>query len=125
MGHNILVVDDSPIIRAAFRKTLGMAGVEGEIFEAANGREALDQLDSNWIDLVLADINMPVMTGIELVDAMAENGMLETTPVIMVSTERSELRIQELKAKGVSDYLNKPFTPEDLRDAIDQALASG
>jgi two-component system chemotaxis response regulator CheY len=125
MAYNILIVDDSAIIRAAVKKTLSIAGIEiGELYEAENGKIALEKLDSGWVDLVLADINMPVMNGVELVDNMAASGLIETTPVIIISTERSETRIQELKAKGVSAYLNKPFTPENVRAVIDDVLGS-
>jgi two-component system chemotaxis response regulator CheY len=125
MAYNILIVDDSAIIRAAVKKTLSIAGIEiGELSEAENGKIALEKLDSGWVDLVLADINMPVMNGVELVDNMAASGLIETTPVIIISTERSETRIQELKAKGVSAYLNKPFTPENVRAVIDDVLGS-
>ena len=65
---------------------------------------------------------MPVMSGIEMVDKMIERNILKTSPVVIISTERSETRMAELRAKGVSAYLNKPFTPECLRDVIAQVL---
>jgi two-component system chemotaxis response regulator CheY len=123
MAYNILIVDDSTIVRAMVKKTLAIAGVDvGEIFEAGDGREALDKLDANWVDVIFADINMPVMTGIELVDELASRNMLQATPVVIISTERSVTRIAELKAKGVSAYLNKPFTPEHLREVVSRVL---
>jgi two-component system chemotaxis response regulator CheY len=123
MGYNILIVDDSAIVRAVVRKTLGLTGLAlGEIFDASNGREALERLEQNWIDMVFADINMPVMNGIELVDQMVARDLLKASPVVIISTERSETRMAELRAKGVSAYLNKPFTPECLRDVINQVL---
>lgn len=123
MGYNILIVDDSAIVRAVVRKTLGLTGLElGEIFEAGNGRAALERLEQSWIDIVFADINMPVMTGIELVDQMVARDLLKASPVVIISTERSETRMAELRAKGVSAYLNKPFTPECLRDVIARVL---
>ena len=123
MAYNILIVDDSTIVRAMVKKTLAIAGVDvGEIFEAGDGREALDKLDANWVDVIFADINMPVMTGIEMVDELASRNMLQVTPVVIISTERSVTRIAELKAKGVSAYLNKPFTPEHLREVVSRVL---
>lgn len=123
MAYNILIVDDSTIVRAMVKKTLTIAGVDvGEIFEAGDGREALDKLDANWVDVIFADINMPVMTGIEMVDELASRNMLQETPVVIISTERSVTRIAELKAKGVSAYLNKPFTPEHLREVVSRVL---
>ena len=123
MAYNILVVDDSVIIRTAVKRTLGIAGIDlGEVYEAENGKEALEQLDAHWVDLVLADINMPVMNGVELVDSMAKAGLLKSSPVVIISTERSETRMQELKAMGVSAYINKPFTPENIKKVVDELL---
>lgn len=115
MGLNILIVDDSETVRAVIAKTLDIAGVDiGELFLAENGREALDLIGENWIDLILSDINMPVMSGIEMIEQMMEDEMMSTIPVIMVSTEGSKTRIEELKAKGVRAYIRKPFTPEGV-----------
>lgn len=119
MAYNILVVDDSKIIRKVVGKTLHLTGIDiGEIFEAENGQEALEQLADNWVDIMFADINMPVMTGVEMVDRMASENMLDATPVVIISTDRSVTRMEELLAKGVRAYLNKPFTPESVRDVI-------
>ncbi len=124
MAYNVLVVDDSATVRAVIRKTLSLAGVEvGEFHQAANGQEGLEALKGRWIDLVFADINMPVMTGIEMVERMAADGMLKSVPVIIVSTEGSATRIEQLKAKGVSAYIRKPFTPELLRSVVDEVMA--
>lgn len=125
MPYNILVVDDSQTVRAVIRKTLDLAGVEvGEIHEAGNGQEALDILRDNWLDLVFADINMPVMTGIEMVDRMSADGLLKTVPVVIISTEGSATRVEQLKAKGVSAYIRKPFTPEIIREVVDEVLGA-
>jgi len=123
MAYNILIVDDSKIVRKIVKKTLTIAGVNvGDIYEAGNGQEALDALEGHWVDIIFADINMPIMNGIEMVDKMAEKGILDTTPVVMVSTDKSVTRIAELKAKGVSAYLNKPFTPENIKDVVSDLL---
>ena len=119
MAFNILVVDDSATVRAVIAKTLDLAEVPvGELYEAENGREALAILVEHWIDLIFADINMPVMGGIEMIEKMAEDGTLSDIPVIIVSTEGSATRIEQLKSKGVSAYLRKPFTPELLRGVV-------
>jgi two-component system chemotaxis response regulator CheY len=123
MSFNILIVDDSRIIRTVVAKTLHIAEVDvGQIFEAANGREALEVLEANWIDIVFADINMPEMNGVELVARMKAKGLMDSIPVVIVSTERSTTRIEELKAKGVREYLSKPFTPESIREVVDKLL---
>lgn len=124
MAYNILVVDDSSVVRKMVIRTLKMAQIDiGEIHEAGNGRDALDILDDKWIDLVLADINMPIMTGTEMVDEMHRRHLLSNIPVVIISTERSATRIEELKAKGIRAYLRKPFTPENIKSVVEQILA--
>jgi two-component system chemotaxis response regulator CheY len=123
MPYNVLIVDDSPIVRKVVEKTLRLSGTElGEVSQAGNGREALDLLKDHWVDIVFADINMPEMDGIEMVERMEKTGLLKTVPVVIVSTERSVTRIEELRAKGVRAYLNKPFTPEEIKAIIDEVL---
>ena len=125
MGYSVLLVDDSETIRAVLAKTLKMAGLEiNQIFQAENGRQALEIMDENWIDIVFADINMPVMGGMEMVDKMGENGQIETTPVVIVSTEGSRKRVDELIAKGVRAFVRKPATPEQFRDVILDVLGN-
>ena len=123
MAFNILIVDDSRTIRSVIKKTLQIAGVPfGDIFEAANGEEGLQAMKENWVDLVFADINMPVMTGIEMIQKMDEDNILEKTPVIIVSTEGSKTRIEELFKKGVRAYIRKPITPEMLRNVVKEVM---
>ncbi|MBN1675498.1 MAG: response regulator [Kiritimatiellae bacterium] len=123
MAYNVLVCDDSAVIRAVIVKTLEIAKVPtGQVFQARNGKEALAVLAEQWIDVVFADLSMPEMTGLELVEKMAEDGLLKTVPVIIVSTDRSPKRIAALKAKGVRGYLTKPFTPESIKSAVDEVL---
>ncbi len=123
MAYNILVVDDSKTIRAMVIKTLKMTKLDiGEIFQAGNGKEALECLGGNWVDLVLSDLNMPEMNGLELIEEMSNDGLLKGTPVIVVSTDGSATRIEELKSKGVREYIRKPFTPEAIEKAIDRVL---
>ena len=123
MALNILVVDDSATVRAVIGKTLDLAEIPvNELHQAADGQQALDILADNWIDLVFADINMPVMTGIEMVEKMSADGLLKTIPVVIVSTEGSATRVEQLKSMGVSAYIRKPFTPELLRSVVDDIV---
>ena len=123
MAFNILIVDDSKTIRSILMKTLKLTKLEiNQVFEAANGREALEYLQGNWIDLVLTDLNMPVMTGVELINAMAQDGLLKDIPFVVTSTDGSSTRISELKNKGVREYIRKPFTPETVGEIIDKVL---
>jgi two-component system chemotaxis response regulator CheY len=123
MAYNILVVDDSATMRAMIAKTLKMAGLElQELHQAPNGRQALALLQEHWIDLVLTDINMPEMDGVEMVQRMAADGLLRSVPVVVVSTEGSETRIQELRQQGIRGYIRKPFTPEEIKKTVETVL---
>ncbi|HVP37987.1 MAG TPA: response regulator [Candidatus Saccharimonadales bacterium] len=123
MSYAVLIVDDSAIIRQMVRKAIAMSGLDvGEVHEAANGREALEVLGKHWIDVVLADLNMPEMNGVELVERMAQDNLLVSTPVVIVSSEQSETRINELKRRGVRAYIRKPFRPENFKEVVAQVL---
>ena len=123
MSYNILIVDDSKTIRSVIKKTLDIADVPvGDLYEAENGKEALEVMNSNWIDLIFADINMPVMTGIEMITKMSEDNTLNKTPVIIVSTDGSKTRIDELLELGVKAYLRKPINPEELRNIVKEVM---
>lgn len=123
MAFNILLVDDSKTVRAVITKTLKLAGVDiNQLYEAGNGQEALQVLENEWVDLVFCDISMPVMDGEELVVTMKNNGMIESIPVVMVSSAGSEPVVARLKENGVRDYVQKPFTPERIREVVDQVM---
>ncbi|MCL4693940.1 MAG: response regulator [Candidatus Hydrogenedentes bacterium] len=126
MALNILVVDDSETVRSIILKTLTLSGLElNDPLQASNGKEALALLRDNWVDLVLTDINMPDMGGVELIEHMKKDEVLKTIPVVVVSTEGSATRIEELKEKGVRAYIRKPFTPEKIREVLDEVLGTG
>jgi two-component system chemotaxis response regulator CheY len=119
----VLVVDDSTVMRRMVVKSLEMGGLPvDEVFEADSGLQALRILDEHWVDLVLCDINMPNMNGVELVERMANDVLTAKIPVVMVTTERSEVRISQLKKLGVTAYLNKPFRPEALAQTVRDLL---
>jgi two-component system chemotaxis response regulator CheY len=123
MAFNILLVDDSLTVRAVIAKALEIAGVDvGQLHEAGNGAEALEVLDREWVDLVFADISMPVMDGEELVRRLADSGALTSMPVVIVSSAGSEPRIQRLKELGVREFIHKPFTPEQIREVVDTVM---
>jgi two-component system, chemotaxis family, chemotaxis protein CheY len=118
MPLNVLVVDDSAVMRTMIIRTLKLAGLPlGGVYQAGNGREGLRVLEENWVDVALVDINMPVMTGEEMIDKVRENPTTSDLAIIVVSTESSATRIERLRGKGV-DFIHKPFTPEDLRREI-------
>ena len=123
MPYNVLIVDDSRTIRSIIIKTLRLTKLDiGEIFEASNGKEGLECIEKHRIHVILSDLNMPVMSGLEMVAAMEKDGILNDIPVIVVSTDGSATRIEELKRKGVKHYIRKPFTPESIGNAIDKVL---
>jgi len=123
MSYRVLIVDDSSVVRTMVRKAVQMAGLDvEEVLEAGNGLEALQQLQSHWVDIVFTDLHMPVMNGMELVQAMARDGVLATTPVVVVSSDPSETRAEDLKRLGVRAYLKKPFRPEGFREVIEGLL---
>jgi two-component system chemotaxis response regulator CheY len=118
MALNVLVVDDSAVMRSMVLKVLKMSGVPlGDIREATNGQEGLEALDEYWIDLVIVDINMPVMTGEEMIDRVRSMPEYIDLPIIVVSTEGSQTRIEKLVEQGVK-FVHKPFSPETIREAI-------
>lgn len=118
MSFNVLVVDDSSVMRTMIIRTLRMSGVPlNEVHQANNGQEALEVLRQSWIDLALIDINMPVMNGVELIDRVRADDETRDLAIIVVSTESSDTRIQEVQGKGAS-FVHKPFTPEMLRETI-------
>ncbi len=122
MSLNILVVDDSAVTRTMIIKTLRMAGLPvGEIHEAGNGQEGLDALESQWIDLVFVDINMPVMNGEEMIENMRANPEWAELPIVVVSTEGSQTRIERLQKKG-AEFIHKPFSPEIVREVVAEIL---
>jgi len=123
MALNILLVDDSSTVRAILGKVLREAGIPlDQLYEASNGREALDLLKDQWIDLVFTDLNMPIMDGIELIERLAEDGVMESIPVIIVSTEGSLDRIETLRERGIRAYVRKPFTAEGISQALYDVL---
>lgn len=118
MSFNILIVDDSAAMRSIIGKTLKLSGLPlGEIYQAANGAEALNILEENWVDLALVDINMPVMDGETMINHVRGNPDMKDIAIMVVSTESSELRIEKLLEKGV-EFIHKPFTPEVLREKV-------
>lgn len=122
MSINVLVVDDSAVMRAMLIRTLSLSGLPlADVHQAGNGAEALAILRARPIDLALVDINMPVMSGDELIDRVREDASLGALAIIVVSTEGSETRIASLTERGVS-FIHKPFTPGQIRTTVLKVL---
>jgi len=113
----VLIVDDSAMMRAIIRRAVVLSGVDCLVHEAANGQEALAVLESAPIDTVFTDINMPVMTGPELLRAMAGRDW-DHIQRIIVSTDGSGARREEVRDLKVRMYVEKPFAPEMIRDVL-------
>jgi two-component system, chemotaxis family, chemotaxis protein CheY len=123
MSYRILVVDDSPVSRKMVCKAVAMCGLDvGEVLEAANGKEALELVAKTWVDIVLADVNMPVMNGAEMVAEMAKRDFMSATPVVIISSEKGERQVNEMRSMGVSAYLPKPFRPEQIKRVVSELL---
>mgnify|MGYP000108933150 CR=1 FL=1 len=119
MAYNVLIVDDSTSMRAVIKKIVKASGFNvGKFFEASNGVEALKVLNEEWLDLVLTDYNMPDMNGLELVEEMNKDDHLKSIPAVMITTEGSRERVEEFMAKGVIEYIKKPFTPEQIKQKL-------
>lgn len=123
MAFNVLIVDDSSSMRAVIRRSIKVSGFNvGEYLEAADGREALTVLNDQWVDIVLTDINMPNMNGMQLITEIKADAMLRSIPVVMVTTEGSEKRMQESVELGASGYIKKPFLPEDVKRTLSDIM---
>lgn len=120
MSNDVLIVDDSATLRRMVKKTMDMAGLDiGEVYEASNGIEALAQLADHPVAVMLVDINMPTMNGIQLLTRMKDNARLRHIPIVIASTEGSKERIEQLEQFGAFGYVRKPFRPEQLRDVLE------
>jgi two-component system chemotaxis response regulator CheY len=123
MAFNVLIVDDSLSMRSVIKKTIRVSGFKvGEYFEAADGKEALKILADAWVDLVLTDINMPNMNGLELIAEMNDDQILRSIPVVMVTTEGSEKSVQKSMEMGAKGYIKKPFQPEDIKRMLNSIM---
>jgi two-component system, chemotaxis family, chemotaxis protein CheY len=119
-----LIVDDSSVMRKIVERSLRQAGLGiTQVFEAGNGAEALAAVRQNKVDLILCDINMPVMDGLEFVKQLSamENG--KGIPVVMITTEGSEGHVVQALSAGARGYIRKPFTPDQVKEHVLPVLA--
>ncbi|AQT66888.1 putative chemotaxis protein CheY [Anaerohalosphaera lusitana] len=119
MAKSLLLVDDSATMRKIILRTLRMAGLDIDNFEeAGDGNEALEKLNAQPADIMLCDINMPGMGGLELVKKVREMDSCNDTKIVMISTESSDDLIESVMADGANGYVTKPFTPESIQKAL-------
>jgi len=118
----ILAVDDSPTMRRIIINTLKRAGYN-DVVEATDGKDAIAKLKVEPITFVITDWNMPEMDGLEFVTTLRANDQFKSLPVLMVTTRSVKDDIVEALKAGVNNYIVKPFTPETLKQKIEQILA--
>jgi two-component system chemotaxis response regulator CheY len=114
-----LIVDDSSVMRKIVERSLRQAGIELEqVFEASNGADALETLRDHSVDLVLCDINMPVMDGLEFVRRATITKSAKDVPIVMITTEGSESHVVQALSCGARGYIRKPFTAEQVKEHV-------
>jgi two-component system, chemotaxis family, chemotaxis protein CheY len=122
MGKNVLIVDDSPTLRATVHFALSEAGFS--IFQAENGRDGLKKLDEfhkkgQRVNLIISDINMPEMNGIEFLTRIkAGASFFRFIPVVVLTTEKEETLKQKGRQLGAAGWMTKPFKPDLLLSVV-------
>jgi two-component system chemotaxis response regulator CheY len=116
---NALIVDDSSVMRKIVERSLRQAGIDlAQVLEAGNGAEALAAVREGAVDLILCDINMPVMDGLEFVQRLQSIENARRVPVVMITTEGSESRVVRALSAGARGYIRKPFTADQVREHV-------
>jgi two-component system chemotaxis response regulator CheY len=125
MKGTVLVVDDSAMMRKVVLRILKMADVDFEsVLEANDGLEALTLLRANSVALIMCDINMPVMSGLQLLQQIKEEKLAPGVPIVMVTTESSEPQVRQAILAGARGYIRKPFTIEHIKNTVRPLLAA-
>jgi len=126
MSFNVLIVDDSNSIRAVIKKIVTISGFQMDnCLEAGNGRQAMELLAQNWVDVIISDINMPEVNGLEFLELLAKNDTLKEIPVIMITTEGSDQRMKEAFSRGAKGFIKKPFLPEEIKKVLYEVIGVG
>jgi two-component system chemotaxis response regulator CheY len=119
MAPNVLVVDDSAAIRKILQRVLRQTEMPvGDIFEAGDGIEALAVLNNHKVGLVLSDVNMPNMDGLQLLAEIKGKDALKAIPVVMITTEGAQNKVLEAVNLGAAGYVRKPFTTEQIKEKL-------
>jgi two-component system, chemotaxis family, chemotaxis protein CheY len=123
MSFNVLIVDDSAAMRAVVKKIITISGFKmDQCHEATNGKEALVLLKEIWVDVILTDLNMPEMNGLELLASLKRDNLLKEIPVIVITTEGSDERKKIVSDLGARGFIKKPFLPEEVRKILYDVL---
>jgi two-component system chemotaxis response regulator CheY len=114
-----LIVDDSSVMRKIVERALRQAGLEAlVVHEAATGVEGLEMLKMHTVDLILSDINMPSMDGLEFLRQVRAQNLAPGVPVVMITTESSEEHVKQAIVAGAQGYIRKPFTAEQVKERV-------
>jgi two-component system, chemotaxis family, chemotaxis protein CheY len=118
-GLTVLIVDDSSVMRKIVERALRQAGLDlTRVIEAGSGREALGLLAQERVHLIVSDINMPIMDGLEFLRQAQSQSLVRGAPVVMITTESGEDHVREALKAGAQGYIRKPFTPDQVRDRV-------
>lgn len=119
MALDVLIVDDSAAIRKILQRVLLQADVPvGKVFEAGDGIEALKVLEGQPVGLILSDINMPNMDGLQFLGQVRANAAWKQVPIVMITTEGSQNKVLEAVQLGASGYVKKPFTADQIKEKL-------
>jgi two-component system chemotaxis response regulator CheY len=119
MPLDVLIVDDSAAIRKILHRVLLQADVLiGKVHEASDGNEALEKLKTEKVGLILSDINMPNMDGIEFLTRIKADKAFKSVPVLMVTTEGSQAKVLQALELGAAGYVKKPFTADQIKEKL-------
>ena len=114
-----LIVDDSSVMRKIVERALRQAGLDlMVVHEAGSGTEGLDLLRAKQVDLILSDINMPSMDGLEFLRQLRAQNLAPGVPVVMITTESSEEHVKQAILAGAQGYIRKPFTAEQVKERV-------
>jgi two-component system chemotaxis response regulator CheY len=114
-----LIVDDSSVMRKIVERALRQAGIDQlVVLEAAHGGEGIEILRTEQVDLILSDINMPSMDGLEFVRQIRGQKLAPGVPVLMITTESSEEHVKQAIQAGARGYIRKPFTAEQVKERV-------
>ncbi len=114
-----LIVDDSSVMRKIVERALRQAGLDTLVVdEAGSGAEALEVLKTKSVDLILSDINMPTMDGLEFLRQIRAQNLAQDVPVVMITTESSEEHVRQAILSGAQGYIRKPFTAEQVKERV-------
>ena len=118
-GIRVLIVDDSSVMRKIVERALRQAELELDaVFEAGNGNEGLEMLAAKQVELILSDINMPSMDGLEFLRQLRSKKLASGVPVVMITTESSEEHVKQAIQAGAQGYIRKPFTAEQVKERV-------